>query len=298
MPLHIALLGTGVMGSAITARLLQRGLPVTVWNRSRGKALALEARGARVAHSPAAAVQDASVLISMVADSAATQEIMTGAQGALAGMRADARPVWLQMATVGAQGGEELWSLAHHHGVPYLEAPVVGTKEPAERGELVILVGGPAKLRQAVEPVLEALSRKVIWTERPGEVNRIKLLINKWIIDLYESLAETFALAQALDCDPRLVVDALEGGPTWAPAASYRASLITRGEFDQTSFSIKHALKDSDLILNVATEVAAHVPFTTAVRGQLARAMAQGLADSDIAALYLTLRPDPEAEEV
>ena len=135
----VAVLGTGIMGAAMARNLLGAGVEVRVWNRSREKAEPLAEDGATVADSPEEAVEGEGTIVTMLADAGAIAEVLGG--GALSGLAEDG--VWLQMSTVGLQGNERLARLAGEHGVAYVDAPVLGTKGPADGGQLIVLASGP-----------------------------------------------------------------------------------------------------------------------------------------------------------
>ncbi len=170
----VAVLGTGIMGGPMAANLASAGLDVRVWNRSREKAEPLADRGADVADSPAQAAAGADVVLTMLADGDTVESVMSGEHGALAAIGDDA--VWLQMSTVGIDATERLRGLAAQRGVAFVDAPVLGTRQPAEQGELMVLAAGPEALRERCAPVFDAVGREVRWVGvQPGAASRFKL---------------------------------------------------------------------------------------------------------------------------
>ena len=192
---RVAVLGAGTMGAPIARNLLRAGFEVPVWNRTQARALALAADGAVVAAEPAAAADGADVLITMLTDGAAVEQVMTGPDGALSGLGPEA--VWIQMSTVGVAWTDRLASLAARSGVAFVDAPVSGSSQPAEQGQLVILASGAGRVRSVVEPVFDVLGRQTLWLERAGDGSRLKLALNNWLAVLVEGIAETITLSSS-----------------------------------------------------------------------------------------------------
>jgi 3-hydroxyisobutyrate dehydrogenase len=155
---RVAVLGTGTMGAPMARNLLHAGFGLRVWNRTMAKAAALAADGARPAFDPAEAATDADVLITMLTDGAIVEDAMTGPEGALSTLRSDA--IWIQMSTVGVEWTDRLADLADRHGVAFVDAPVSGSSEPADRGELEILAAGALDVRPRVQPIFDVLGRR------------------------------------------------------------------------------------------------------------------------------------------
>ena len=210
-PRSFAVLGLGTMGSSIARNLLRAGFEVRVWNRTPAKAEALAADGAYNATSPKDAAADVDVLITMLADGTADLQVMTGSAGALHALRQGA--VWIQMSTIGVEWSEHLAKLAVRHGVVFVDAPVSGSSEPAEKGQLLILASGAWPVRSRVEPIFDVLGRQTLWLERVGDGSRLKLAINNWLAVLVEGMAENLTLSKALGLDPHLFVDTIAGEP-------------------------------------------------------------------------------------
>jgi 3-hydroxyisobutyrate dehydrogenase len=178
----VAVLGTGTMGAPMARNLLRAGFGVRVWNRTMAKATVLVADGARPAVDPAHAATGADVLITMLTDGATVEGAMTGPNGALSKLRSGA--IWIQMSTVGVEWTNRLADLADLHGVAFVDAPVSGSSEPADRGELEILAGGAGQARPRVEPIFDVLGRRTVWLDRVGDGSRLKLALNNWLVVL------------------------------------------------------------------------------------------------------------------
>jgi len=277
----VAVLGTGIMGAAMARNLLGAGMEVRVWNRSREKAEPLAQSGASVAGSPKEAVDGAGLVVTMLADAGAIAEVLGG--DTLSGLAGDG--IWLQMSTVGLEGNERLAGLAGDNGVAYVDAPVLGTKAPAESGQLIVLASGPAELRPRSEPVFEPMASKVVWLGEAGAGSRLKLVVNNWITGLLGVLAETVALAEALDVDPARFLEAIEGGPLGVPYAQMKGKMMIEEDFP-TSFSAKLARKDSGLVLDAATERGLQPLIAEAVARRFDEVIEAGHGEEDMAALF------------
>ncbi len=209
----VALLGTGIMGAAMARNLTKSGMEVRAWNRSMEKATPLAGDGAKVVDDPAEAASGADFLLTMLSDADVIENVV--GDGVLPAL-ADGG-VWLQMSTVGERGNERLARLASENSVAYVDAPVLGTKAPAEQGQLIVLASGPEEVREKCEPVFEAVGSKTVWLGGAGEGSRLKLVVNNWIVGLLGVLAETIAFARATGVDPQKFLETIEGGPLGLP---------------------------------------------------------------------------------
>jgi 3-hydroxyisobutyrate dehydrogenase len=277
---RVAVLGTGAMGAPIARNLLRAGLEVRVWNRTPAKAEELAARGARVATSPAAAVADVEVLITMLADGAAVEQVMTGPDGALSALPPGA--VWVQMSTVGLEWSGRLADLAARHRVAIVDAPVSGSSTPAENGQLIILASGAASARPRLQPVFEVLGRQTLWLEQLGDGSRLKLALNNWLAVLVEGMAETLTLSSALGLDPHLFVETMAGLPLASVYATNKGNAMLETDF-APGFPLRHAAKDAALAADAAYNHGLELPLTAALLGRWQQAIALGHGEDDVA---------------
>ncbi|MBA4115695.1 MAG: NAD(P)-dependent oxidoreductase [Rubrobacter sp.] len=285
----IAVLGTGIMGAAMARNLLAADMEVRVWNRSREKAEPLAESGAKIADSPADAADGAGFVLTMLADADAVAEAVGGESGALSALPDDG--VWLQMSTIGLEGHERLSALADERGVAYVDAPVLGTKQPAEQGQLIVLASGSDEVRVRCEPVFDAIGSKTLWLGPAGAGSRLKFVVNNWIVGLLGTLAETVALAEATGVDPSQFLQAIEGGPLGVPYARMKGQMMIEEEFP-TSFSAKLARKDAGLVLAAAEANGLRLPLTEAVAAHFDEAINAGHGEDDMAAIYQAAKPD------
>jgi 3-hydroxyisobutyrate dehydrogenase len=290
----VAVLGTGTMGAPIARNLLHAGMEVQVWNRSPVKAEELAADGALVAPSPAAAVAEVDVLITMLTDGAAVEHVMTGPDGALSALGPDA--VWIQMSTVGVEWTDRLATLAARHRVTFVDAPVSGSSQPAENGQLVILASGAGSARSRLEPVFKVLGRQTLWLERVGDGSRLKLALNNWLAVLVEGMAETLTLSNALGLDPHLFVATVAGGPLASAYAIDKATAMMEADF-APGFPLQHAAKDAALAADAARSHGVELPLTAALLGRWQRAIASGHGQDDLASA-VTVSADTSDQQV
>lgn len=223
---RVAVLGTGIMGSAVARNLLRAGMGVRVWNRTRSRAELLQRDGAQVAASPAEAAQGVDFLITLLPEASVIEEVV--GRDVLASLASGG--VWLQMSTVGIEGCERLGRIAAESGVAYVDAPVLGTRQPAEEGTLVVLASGPEELRERCRPIFDAIGRRTLWLGPAGMGSRLKLVTNNWIAGFLGALAETLALAEAIGVDPARFFEAIESGPLDTPFARSKGSDDARAE--------------------------------------------------------------------
>ena len=277
----VALLGTGTMGAGMAASIARAGLPLRVWNRSREKAEPLAGVGAVVADSPAEAVEGAALVLTMLFDADAVAATMEQARASLA-----PGAVWVQQSTVGVEGSDRLVALARDLGVAYVDAPVLGTRKPAEDGALVVLASGPPDVRERVTPVFDAIGSRTLWLGAAGEASRLKLAANAWVITVVEGIAETLALTRSLGLDPHLFLQAVAGGAMDAPYVQLKGTAMIDGDF-APSFSVDGAAKDGDLIVAAARGAGVELAVVEAARDRLARARAAGHGGQDLSATYL-----------
>lgn len=283
----VAVLGTGIMGAGMARNLLAAGMEVRAWNRTREKAEPLADDGAQVVDSPVEATRGADFAVTMLSDAGVTEEV-AGEEGVLSGLAEGG--VWLQMATVGIEGNGRLAELAGKHGVTYVDAPVLGTKQPAEQGQLVVLASGPEEVRDKCGRVFEAVGSKTMWLGPAGAGSRLKLVVNNWIQGLLGALAETISLARATGVDPEKFLEAIEGGPLDVPYARIKGRMMIEEDFP-TSFSAKLARKDAGLILEAANDEDLHLALTEAVVARFDQAIEAGYGEEDMSAIFAATKP-------
>jgi 3-hydroxyisobutyrate dehydrogenase len=271
------------MGAGMARNLLAAGLPTRVWNRTPAKAAPLAEVGAEVALSPADAVAGADVVVTMLRDGDTVADTMTEAAP---GLRAG--QLWLQTTTVGVEAAARLAELAAEHGLVLVDAPVLGTRQPAEQGQLLIFAAGPAQARERSAPVFDAVGRKTVWLgddPAAAAASRLKLVANSWVLAITGATGEVMALAKALNVDPKGFLDAIEGGPLDLPYLRAKSAAILEGNWEP-SFSVSNAGKDADLIVAAGRANGARLDVAEAVAARMHRAEDLGHGEQDMAAAY------------
>ncbi|MFF9486467.1 NAD(P)-dependent oxidoreductase [Streptomyces sp. NPDC014676] len=291
--LTVSVLGTGIMGAAMARSLLRAGHTVRAWNRTRAKAEPLAADGAHIAGTPAEAVESADVVLTMLYDGPATLETMRQAAPALR-----RGTVWAQSTTAGVEGVAELAGFAREHGLLFYDAPVLGTRQPAEAGQLTVLAAGPAEGRDRVTPVFDAVGARTVWTGEDGATagaTRLKLVANSWVLAATTAAGEALALAKALDVAPDGFLDLIAGGPLDMGYLHAKAGMILDGRLTPAQFAVTTAAKDARLIVRAGEQHGVRLDVAAASAERFERADARGHGDEDMAAAYYASFDDDPA---
>jgi 3-hydroxyisobutyrate dehydrogenase len=284
--MSVAVLGTGIMGSAMARNLVQAGLRTTAWDRSPSATASLAQAGVEARSSPTEAVRDANVVITMLPTAEVVNSVMIDG-GTVLGFAPGA--VWAQMGTIGVAPTDDLASRVRQlrSDVMLVDAPVSGSKGPAEAGKLLILASGPADAEQIVRPVFAALGRTPTWLGEAGQGSRMKLVINAYLAALIEGVAEALTLANLLGVDPAKLDAMIKDGPLDAPLADAKLHKMERGDFSP-EFPLEWALKDVDLALAAAGLDS--LPALAALSGAWHRAVDAGHGREDVAAAVVALQ--------
>jgi len=276
---RVAVLGLGTMGAAMARRISGAGLPTTVWNRSAARANAFAGGPAAVAGEIALAVADADIVVTMLFDADAVTAVMAEA---LPAMRPDA--VWLQCSTVGVEAANRFADAAAADAIAFVDAPMLGTKGPAEAGTLTALVAGTPEALAVVEPVLAAIASRTV---RAGDAapagSALKLAMNAWIATITAGIAQSLTIADRLGLDPRLVLEALQGAAADSPYAQIKGGAMLQQGFEP-QFEVVGLLKD----VRLAREATPGMPqqLLAALDDLYSAAADGGAGRSDIAAVW------------
>jgi 3-hydroxyisobutyrate dehydrogenase len=281
----VAVIGAGIMGSAMARNLVAAGRVTRVWDRSASATGPLAEAGAVVTASVQDAVRGADVVITMLPTADAVESVIF--DGGVAGAFADGC-VWAQMGTIGVEATLRIRDrlAAQRPGVMFVDAPVSGSKGPAEQGQLLILASGPAAAADRVGPVFDILGRKTVWLGQAGQGSVVKLVVNAYMSILIEGVAETMELADRLGIGHQQLAEVIEGGPLDAPIADAKLHKMDRQDY-AAEFPLEWALKDVDLAINAAGGEAP--PLLAALSGQWHAAVAAGHGRQDISAARLAL---------
>ena len=277
--MNLAFIGLGKMGMGMARNLLRAGHNLAVYNRSREKAAALAGDGARAADSPADASRDAEVVMTMVADDHAVEEVVFGNHGIASAMKNGC--IHLSHSTISAALARRLTAEHARRGHGYLSVPVFGRPEAAENKKLLIVAAGPNELVERCRPLFDAVGRQtfVVGVE-PWQANVAKVCGNFMIIGIIEALGEAYATLRKAGVAPEAfleIMNALFGSPF---IANY-GRIIAREQFEPALFALRLGLKDVRLVLEAAEECAAPMPLASLVHNHLLSALAQGQGEMD-----------------
>ena len=276
--MRITVIGTGIMGAGMAGSLAREGHDVVVWNRSPDKAAALVGERITAATSLADAVAGCEAVLTVLFDAEATL--------AVADEIADHLPdgaVWIQCATVGPDGAR---AIAERAPGRVLDAPVLGTRKPAEDGTLVVLASGPAELLDTAGPALDAIgSRTLVVGSEVGLGSALKLAANAWVGLITAGTAQSLALARGLGVDPQLFLDAISGGGADSPYAHVKGAAMLSGDMP-VSFALDGARKDLSLMLEAARGADVRDDLLVAVLSLFDAAGERGHGEADLAAVY------------
>jgi 3-hydroxyisobutyrate dehydrogenase len=274
----VAVIGVGTMGRGMAASALRAGIPTIVWDRAPAATRELAEHGAEVAESAADAARRAAIVVTMVPDADAVVAAARD-EGMLAALAPGA--IWVQMSTIGVSGIERVMALVAQErpDITLVDAPVSGSKDPAERGELTIFASGPDSVRERVTPLFDALGHQTLWVGPAGTGTRVKVVNNTWLAFGAEAVDASVALAHRLGLDTQMIVDALGAGPLVSPWQSAKLERIAQGDFTP-QFALRLALKDVRLALDAAGDASFAALSCLADEWQLA--VTAGLGDQDL----------------
>jgi 3-hydroxyisobutyrate dehydrogenase len=290
----VAVIGTGAMGSAMARRLLDQGHPVRVWNRSPEPFEALASAGAEVAGDPRAAVAGTAVVLTLLPTPAVVTDVMVG--GDVVGAMTPGA-VWAQMGTIGVDATVQLDAAVRERrpDVRFVDAPVSGSRVPAERGELLVLASGPEEAVGVVDPVFAVLGRRTLWLGTAGAGSRMKLVLNTWLAFEIEAAAEAAALAAGFGISNATLTSALSGSPLVSPFAAAKLAKMQAHE-DSADFSLGWALKDLDLVTEASPSGA--TPVARAIAERWRDLVAHGAGPLDVSAARLGLGANTGADAI
>ncbi len=299
--MKIGFVGLGRMGAGMSRNLLAAGHDLTVFNRTQDKAEALRAAGARVAVQPAGACF-ADVVVTMLADDNAVEEVVFGAEGILGAMSRHA--IHVSMSTISVELSERL-TLAHRTaGQVFVAAPVFGRPDVAAAAKLFIIAGGPSSGVSRCQPLFDAIGQRTFSAgERPAAANLIKLTGNFLIASVIESLGEAIALVRKAGIDPTHYVEILTNSLFTAPVYKTYGDAIAAERYRPGGFDVRLGLKDIRLALAAAEAHSVTMPLASLIRDHFLTIVAQGNEAFDWAALaHLAAKnaglPEPSSDHI
>jgi 3-hydroxyisobutyrate dehydrogenase len=279
--MRAAVLGTGIMGAAMARSLAREGHEVTVWNRTRTRAESLAAEGITPCGAVADALVGAEVAFTMLYDADSVLDVTPEIVGALPGAA-----VWAQSTTVGPDGMHRIADAAGPVADRLLDAPVLGTKQPAEDGNLTVLVSGAAGAAARARPAFDAVGARTIELgERLGDASALKLAVNSWVASLCAATAQALGLAEALGLEPRLFLDAIKGGPADSVYAQGKGALMLEHAWDDPAFALDSVVKDLGLMVDAARGSGFPDQLLASLLALYDRASGRGFGGADMAAV-------------
>ena len=278
----VGLIGLGLMGRPMAANLLKNGFELTVWNRTPSRAESLVAQGARQAATPEAAAAAADVLITIVSDPPAVEQVLWGEKGALGGLRRGT--VLVDSSTVSPDLARRAAAACKQRGVEFLDAPVTGGTWGAEKGELVMMVGGEAHTLQRVEPIFAAIAKRWFHVGPHGAGQTVKLAMNLLLALEVDALAEALALSIAGGVAGERLVEIMQSSMARAPVLDVKAPMLLEHNY-APSFPLRLMHKDLRLALDLATQLGVKLPAGQAVREVYSSVLDAAKEDVDYAAI-------------
>ncbi len=281
--MKIGFIGTGIMGSRMANNLLRNNYNLIVHNRTKEKADILIKAGAEWADSPADIGKEVDIIFTMLSKPEAVYEVAIGEGGFLNGMKHNA--IWIDCSTVNPSFSMDMSKKAYGYGIRFMDAPVAGTKQPAQNGELTFFVGGNKKDFDEVRPILEKMGKKIVHLGECGKGTSMKMIVNLMLGAAMASFSEALVLGKSLGFDKETIFNILLGGPVTAPYLSAKKEKFIKNNYE-TDFPLKWMHKDLQLISDTADETKVTLPTTSAVKEIFAMAKQQGFGELDFSALY------------
>ncbi len=269
------------MGAAMARSLAREGHEVTVWNRTPDRAAAVAGDGITACGAIADALLGADVVFTMLFDAASVLDVTAEITGALGG---DA--VWAQSTTVGPDGMRRIADAAGDVGDRLLDAPVLGTKQPAEDGTLTVVVSGASAAVEAARPAFDAIGGRTLEAgDRLGDASALKLAVNSWVASICAATAQAMGLAEALGLEQRMFLDAIKGGAADSGYAQAKGAIMAERTWDDPAFALDSVVKDVGLMVEAARESGFPDELLATLLALYDRASERGLGGSDMSAV-------------
>jgi 3-hydroxyisobutyrate dehydrogenase len=287
----VALLGLGTMGSGMAANLLRAGFPLTVYNRTKSKAEPFSSQGAHIAGSAAEAAKGAQFVISMLADDSASRQAWAGEEGALSAV--ERGTILIESSTLSPSWVMELALLAEVHGANLLDAPVTGSREQAEQGQLTFLVGGSEQVVAKATPVLKAMSKEIIHLGPATSGAKMKLLNNFLCGVQVASLAEGMAWLEHSGLDRNKALEILKNGAPGSPLLGAISARMVSRDYN-VNFLLRLMAKDLAYAHSAAQKCGVELTTATSANKLFERAAGAGHSEEDMSSVVEVLRQRKE----
>ena len=276
---RIGFAGLGLMGQRMAPHFLEKGFPLTVWNRTAAKCEPLRERGASVAASPRALAEASDVVFACISDPAAVERLVFAEDGLIQGVAKGFR--YVETSTISPELSRKVDAALQSKGACMLEAPVTGSKNGALNATLLMMTGGSREIHDELLPLLQVIGSKAIYCGPMGAASFVKLLGNTYISFMLEALAETSVLAKKADIPLETVLEVVMASGFASPYYTFKGGALIKRDFDQ-HFSIDLLVKDQNLMLREAASLGASMPGLVAIRDVCQQARDQGDGQDDI----------------
>ena len=281
--MEIGFIGLGIMGSRMAVNLLKCGYPLTVYNRTPEKAEPLLAKGAAWAEDPASLAGDVDILFTILANPEAVREVALGPSGFLDHLRPGT--IWVDSSTVNPSFSKIMAQEAHERRVHFVDAPVAGTKGPAEQAQLIFLAGGDPQDLQACQPFFDAMGKQTVHLGPNGMGTAAKMVVNLLLGEAMLAFSEALVLGQSLGIPLQGLMNLLVGGPVAAPFTAGKRAKIENSQYEP-EFPLKWMRKDLQLVSLSGYEQGVALPTVNAAREICTLAERQGWGELDFSAIY------------
>ncbi|KAK6153590.1 hypothetical protein DH2020_013229 [Rehmannia glutinosa] len=287
IPARIGFLGLGIMGSPMAQNLIKAGCDVTVWNRTKSKCDPLISLGATYKSSPEEVAASCDVTFAMLADPESAVDVACGKHGAANGMSSGKG--YVDVSTVDGATSKLISTHIKSTGALFLEAPVSGSKKPAEDGQLIFLTAGDKSLYDTAGPLLDIMGKSRFYLGDVGNGAAMKLVVNMIMGSMMASFSEGLLLSEKVGLDPSVLVQVISQGAISAPMYSMKGPSMVQSLYP-TAFPLKHQQKDLRLALGLAELVSQPTPIAAAANELYKVAKSRGLSDDDFSAVIEALK--------
>lgn len=281
--MKVGFIGLGIMGSRMAANLQKNGYQLYLYNRSKEKGQDLEEKGAKMMASPAEVAKNADVVFTVLADPEAVRQLAIGEQGIVENLQPG--KYWVNCTTVNPSFAREIGQLAASFGIHYLDAPVAGTKGPAEKGELVFLLGGKEEHVNHLSEFWDILGKTYNHVGEIGMGSSMKMVINLMLGHAMTAFSEALVLGQSMGIDKEKLMETLVGGPVTAPFLAGKKDKIANHDFDP-EFPLQWMHKDMHLVRQTAYENKVALPSSAVIEELYALAKQKGYGEDDFSVIY------------
>jgi glyoxylate/succinic semialdehyde reductase len=279
----VGFVGLGIMGTPMALNLIAAGYSLVVWNRDAKKCEPLIKAGAEVAGSPREVATSCEVVFAMVSDPEAALAVALGPDGVVAGLRPGRG--YVDISTVDGATAIEIDKAVSATGAKYLEAPVSGSKKPAEDGTLIFLAAGDRELYDLALPALEVMGKMSLFLGETGNGAKMKLVVNMVMGSMMAAFSEGLCLADNAGLDAATLLNVLDNGAIANPMFRLKGPALIKGKYP-TAFPLKHMQKDMRLALALGDQCGQPLPVAASANQDFVQARKMGLGDEDFGAVH------------